>query len=100
MKIPIQTSIPPIGGLTPPLIESSPKAPDVDFQSLLATSLSQTNQLEHQAQANIEGRLLGEDITSTEVYTSLRKAEMALKMMTQVRNKLIDAFQEIQQMRI
>jgi len=100
MKIPIQSPVPSLASLTPPLTEATKPTAGVDFQSLLATSLSQTNQLEQQAQANVEARLLGEDITSAEVYTSMRKAEMALKMMTQVRNKLVDAFQEIQQMRI
>lgn len=67
---------------------------------MLFNSLGQVNQLEHQAQMNIEGRLLGEDITSAEVFTSMRKADMALKMMMQVRNKLVDAYQEIQNLRM
>jgi len=73
---------------------------DVNFQQLLMDSLSQVNNLEQQAQNNVEARLLGEDITSSEVYTSIRKAELALKMMMQVRNKLVSSFQEIQQMRM
>ncbi len=76
------------------------QAPAVNFQQVLLDSLSQANQLEHQAQENIEARLLGKDITNAEVYTSLRKSDMALKMMVQVRNKLVDAYQEIQQMRM
>ncbi len=80
--------------------KSEEPAGEVNFQQLLMDSLSQVNQLEHQAQSNVEARLLGENITSSEVYTSLRKADLAIKMMMQVRNKLVSSFQEIQQMRM
>ncbi len=73
---------------------------ELNFQQLLVDSLSQVNQLEQQAQNNIEARLLGENITSSEVYTSLRKADLAIKMLVQVRNKLVSSYQEIQQMRM
>ncbi len=73
---------------------------ELNFQQLLMDSLSQVNQLEQQAQSNVEARLMGENITSSEVYTSLRKADLAIKMMMQVRNKLVSSFQEIQQMRM
>ena len=97
-------SLPPIGTSSSVMPSSlgvqDANQPKVDFQKLLFDSISETNQLGHNADANIETRLLGGDITSTEVYTSLRKAEMALNMMIQVRNKLFTAYQEIQQMRM
>ncbi len=80
--------------------KSESPAGGLNFQQLLVDSLSQVNQLEQQAQNNVEARLLGENITSSEVYTSLRKADLAIKMMMQIRNKLVTSFQEIQQMRM
>jgi len=88
-----------VAGWNPPTVAPPANQP-VDFQKLLFNSIQQTNELAHTADANVETRLLGGDITSAEVYTSLRKAELALKMMTQVRNKMVAAFQEVQQMRM
>ncbi len=87
---------------SPGAIEPKADSPtgELNFQQLLVDSLSQVNQLEQQAQNNIEARLLGENITSSEVYTSLRKADLAIKMLMQVRNKLVSSYQEIQQMRM
>lgn len=102
MSIPISSlnSLSQISSL--PAIEPKGEVPTggVNFQQLLMDSLSQVNQLEHQAQDNVEARLLGQNITSSEVFTSMRKAELALKMMMQVRNKLVSSFQELQQMRM
>ncbi|MBL4883872.1 MAG: flagellar hook-basal body complex protein FliE [Planctomycetaceae bacterium] len=85
-----------------PAVEAKGEATagNVNFQTLLMDSLSEVNDLEQTAQINVESRLLGEDITSAEVFTSMRKAELALKMMMQVRNKLVSSFQELQQMRM
>ena len=85
-----------------PAVSPKPEATNgnVNSQQLLMDSLSQVNELQNQAQNNIESRLLGEDITSAEVFTSMKKADLALKMMMQVRNKLVSSFQELQQMRM
>lgn len=103
MSFPITSQLASLNGLPagyPKIEQLNNNGAQVDFQKLLMGAISETNQLEHQAQQNVETRILGGDITSSEVYTSLRKSEMALKMMMQVRNKLLDAYQEIQQMRI
>lgn len=70
------------------------------FQDLLLKSLSETGQLNQTAQSRIEQNLTGGDITMAETFTSLREADLALRMMIQIRNKLLDAFQELQQLRM
>lgn len=102
MSLPISSLISSPLAMTPRPAASGgmPEAAGADFQKMLFHSLSEANQLEHQAEQNIEMRLLWGEITNAEVYTSLRKSELALNMMLQVRNKLVEAYQEIQQMRI
>jgi len=43
--------------------------------------------------------LSGEDVTQVEVMAAVKKADLALRMMLQVRNKLLDAYNEVQQIR-
>ena len=72
----------------------------VDFQSMLLDVIGQTNAAEGQAQQAIGDYQIGSGITKPEVFIAMRKAELALRMTMQIRNKLVDAFDEIQQMRM
>ena len=72
----------------------------VSFSQLLVDSLAETSQLDIQAQSAIEQQLAGEDISQVEVFTAMKKADLSLRMMLQIRNKLVDAWQEIQQLRM
>jgi flagellar hook-basal body complex protein FliE len=73
---------------------------DVSFSQLLLNSLSETSQLDLQAQSAIQQQLAGEEISQVEVFTAVKKADLSLRMMLQIRNKLVEAWQEIQQLRM
>ena len=72
----------------------------VSFQDVLLKSLEQVNELDRQSQAIIAGALTGEDYTQAEVFTAVKKADMALRTMLQIRNKLLDAYNELQNLRM
>ncbi len=76
------------------------KADSANFQNLLLDSIAQTNNMQLSAQSAIETGLTGGDITQVEVVTAVKKADMAMRLMLQIRNKLMDAYQEIQQLRM
>jgi len=44
--------------------------------------------------------VLGGNITNVEIFSAVKKAELALKMMLQVRNKLLEAYNEIKSMQM
>ena len=70
------------------------------FQSLLMNSLEQTAGLERSAETAIQQSLTGEHLTMVEGVMAVREADLALRMMLQVRNKVLDAYNEIKEMRI
>jgi len=72
----------------------------VSFQDVLLKSLEQVNELDRQSQAIIAGALTGDDYTQAEVFTAVKKADMALRTMLQIRNKLLDAYNELQNLRM
>ena len=88
----------------PPLPKFGPFEPTnnsadaAGFQHLLKSALRSTATMQNTAQESIQTQLVGGDITTAEVMTDLRKADLALRMMLQVRNKLLEAFNEIKQM--
>lgn len=44
--------------------------------------------------------LTGGSVNQAEVLTAVQKADLAFRMMLQVRNKLMDAYRELQQIQI
>ena len=44
--------------------------------------------------------MTGGDVDPTSVLTSIQKADMSFRMMMQIRNKLLQAYQEIKEIRI
>lgn len=70
------------------------------FKNMLAESIGQVNSMQQEAQHAVEGLMTGEDVNPAEVLTAVQKADLAFKMMMQVRNKLVAAYQEVQNIRV
>ncbi len=71
-----------------------------DFQSFLLESLEKVNQLQSEADAGVQKLLTGESDNVAEVFTASRKAGIAFDLLMEIRNKLLDAYSEIKQMRV
>jgi flagellar hook-basal body complex protein FliE len=71
-----------------------------DFLSLIGSGLGEVNEMQNSANLQVEKLLAGEDVQSAEVMTGLQKADMAFRLLVQVRNKLMQAFEEINNIRI
>ncbi len=70
------------------------------FGNLLLKSLNQVNGLEQSAHAAVEKGFTGDDVTQVEALTSMKKADLALRLMIQIRNKIVEAYTEIKQMQM
>jgi len=93
-------------GLTPPFLSgpvplaAPPATSETGFQDALMQALSQVQSLNAEAQTSVEQSLAGNELTMVESFTAVREADLALRLMIQIRNKLLDAYQEIQQLRM
>jgi flagellar hook-basal body complex protein FliE len=70
------------------------------FADMLLQQLGQVSALDQSAQSAVERSLSGGDITQVEVFAEMKKADLALRMMIQVHNKIFDAYNEIKQMQM
>jgi flagellar hook-basal body complex protein FliE len=70
------------------------------FASLLAQGLEQVNDSQLDSQDKIERLLGGESIHQAEVFTSVQKADMSFRLLVQIRNKLLQAFEELNAIRV
>jgi flagellar hook-basal body complex protein FliE len=75
-------------------------SPSKSFRDVLMGSLEEVNRLQSDADQSVQRLLTGETDNVTEVFAAVNKAGIAFDLLMEVRNKLTEAYQEIQQMRI
>ena len=71
-----------------------------DFKTVLLDSLEEVNRLQREADKGVQQLLTGETDNVEEVFAAVNKAGIAFDLLMEVRNKLTQAYREIQQMRI
>ena len=70
------------------------------FGAALKDSLAQVNHLQGEANAAIKDLATGEGGTLHDTMLALEKAELSFRLMMQVRNKIVEAYQEVLRMQI
>lgn len=70
------------------------------FGQLLKDQMNQINALQAGADKAVQTYAVGGDIELHNVVLAVDKADMALQLATQIRNKLIGAYQEISRMQV
>lgn len=71
-----------------------------DFAGLLTQQVKSVNTMQTDANDMVHTLLTGGEVNEAEVLTAVQKADLAFRMLLQVRNKLIEAYREIQQIQI
>jgi flagellar hook-basal body complex protein FliE len=71
------------------------------FKDFLLDSIKEVNTMQQDADQAVERLMTGsEDVTPAEVLTAVQKADIAFRMMMQIRNKMVAAYQEVQNIRV
>ena len=70
------------------------------FIELMQAGVANVNSAQNNATAKVNDMMTGGDVSQVEVFTSVQKADMAFRMLVQVRNKLMQAYEEINAIRI
>lgn len=71
-----------------------------DFQARLQQSLQAGPSNGQIARENVESSRGILEVANTEVLTSAQKADLALRMMEDIRGKVLEAYREVQQLRM
>jgi flagellar hook-basal body complex protein FliE len=97
----------PITNLSTPLslpsqvtTKSTGQSQDKSFKDFLVDSIQEVNSMQQDADKAVEQLAAGGDVTPAEVLTAVQKADIAFQMMMQVRNKIVAAYQEVQNIRV
>jgi len=93
--------------LAPPAVPMAPTAPSAPgaapqtaFKDFMLQSLDQVNTMQLDANSAVQNLMTGGDVNPAEVLTAVQKADLAFRMMLQIRNKLVQAYQEVKDVRV
>jgi len=70
------------------------------FKNMLMDSIRDVNSMQQEADRAVEDLMTGGPANPAEVLTAVQKADLAFRMVMQVRNKLVQAYQEIKEIRV
>jgi len=70
------------------------------FTGFLKEAIGEVNSMQAAADEAVEMLASGDEINPIEVLTAVQKADIAFRMMMQIRNKLVQAYQEVQEIRV
>ena len=92
----------PIGVSSPQT--QTPQAPGSvggpSFKDVLLKNLNEVNQMQQDADKQVEDFVTGRTNNLGEVLSATQKASLAFSMLTQIRNKLQDTYDELKNLRI
>ena len=72
----------------------------VSFKDVLMKNLNEVNQLQQDADKSLQDFVTGKTQNMGEVISASQKASLAFSMLTQIRNKLQDAYDEVKNLRV
>jgi flagellar hook-basal body complex protein FliE len=76
------------------------RTPAADFASMIGDGLGRVDQSLRAADGQIRSLAAGENIPLHEVMISMEQARMDLMLVVEVRNRLVEAYQEITRMQL
>ncbi len=70
------------------------------FKDMLLNSIQDVNTMQQEADKAVETLMTGGDADPAEVLTAVQKADLAFRLMMQMRNKMMQVYQEIKEIRV
>jgi flagellar hook-basal body complex protein FliE len=91
-----------LGSLDPRAIygQQSTVKPRSSFGEQLHRAIAEVDQLQAQRDGMVEEMVRGEQIEVHEIMTVAEEAQLAFELMLEVRNKLLESYQEIMRMQV
>ena len=77
------------------IFTSAPQAPEVTFEDMLSASMKKVNSLQLEADTKVRDLAIGDVEDISEVVLASSRADVALRLLMEVRNKFLDAYQAL-----
>jgi flagellar hook-basal body complex protein FliE len=96
-------SLTPVKPIEPLLLDSGVSAasrPDDGFGEVFREAVSRVESFRHEADASMNRFLSGQDEELHQVAVATQRAELAFELFLQVKNKVVQAYQEVMRMQL
>lgn len=102
MEIKDLTQFPAVAGILGPEGLAKPPAEDGKggFAAVLKQSLTEVNRMQQKADAAITALATGDKASMHDTMIAMEQADVSFRLMMQVRNKIVEAYQEILRMQV
>jgi len=84
----------------PALITESPVVSATDFSALLKSGANSLTEQTGRASELLSAYALGENVAPHELVMAMEQAKMSMQLAVEIRNRLVDAYQEITRLQI
>jgi len=81
-----------------PIAQQTPQSGSVSFGQMLEGSVERVNQLQNEADANINNLANGQQTDIHQTMIAVEKASVSFELLMQIRNKLIAAYDKVMRM--
>lgn len=71
-----------------------------DFAGMLREQLEHVTKMQNEADDGVKRILTGEADNLSEVFSAAKRAQIAFDLLMEIRNKLVDSYTELRQMRV
>ena len=85
----------PIQRPTAPTAKTEKGTAPESFGEMLTKSIKEVDAMQLDADKKIEGLMLGKAVTPHDAMIALEKADIAFKLMNQIRSKIVRAYEEV-----
>jgi flagellar hook-basal body complex protein FliE len=72
----------------------------VEFSDVIKDAINKVNEKQVNANENIESLIKGENVSMHNVMLSMQESQISMQLMLEVRNKLFDAYQEVNRVQL
>lgn len=93
-----QFGIPAASGISP--TQKLNKSDNGNFLDVLKKSVEKVNALQSQADAAIDDLVLGNNKDIAQTMIMMEKADISFRLMMQIRNKIVKAYEEVMRMQV
>ena len=77
------------------IFTEAPEAPELSFQDMLSASIRKVNSLQLESDRKVRDLAIGEVEDISEVVLASSRADIALRLLMELRNKFLDAYQAL-----
>ena len=95
-----EITIGPIEGPAPLPRTTGPARPGKSFGETLSESIAQVNELQKAAETAAQDLAMGKSKDIAQTLIAIEKASISFQLMMQVRNRMLEAYQEVMRMQV